>query len=243
MKTRNLSRSILLILVLPFFIASCNEESEDVAFELRADAYVIKKMIDDEIQFGTAFFAYGNKAIATATVIPPSGAADDSFELEVTESSVFTYYKEPAPEDFSPNYPIQGEYIFDVETNEGETLQQTDILESGLLEIPEITEVTYHISAETMSVEWEAPEGADGHVVKLLNENGDVVFVSYTLISTAEDYEINQSSGNWDGTAYTGDNYTLQVHAFTYEAGVVQEELLYNIKEIAIGEKQITWGE
>lgn len=242
MKTKNLNRKLILILALPFFFMACNEESEDVAFELKADAYVVKKMIDEEVKFGVAFFAYGNKAIASATVIPPTGAADDSFELQATESSVYTYYKEPTAGDYSPTFPVEGQYMFDVESEDGETLLETDLLENGLLEIPEITDATYQSGAETMIVEWEAPENADGHVIKLLNEEGKVIFLSYSLIATANEYNINQGSGNWNGTAYTGENYTLQVQAFTYESGVSQENLLYNIKEIAIGEKQVTWG-
>jgi hypothetical protein len=78
--------------------------------------------------------------------------------------------------------------------------------------------------------------------VKLLDEDGEVIFLSYTLIATADEYDINQDSGNWDGSAYSGENYTLQVQAFTYESGVSQDDFLYNIKEIAIAEKEITWG-
>ena len=48
-----------------------------------------------------------------------------------------------------------------------------------------------------MSVEWEAPENADGLVIKLLNEEGKVIFLSYTLIATADEYDVNPSSGNW----------------------------------------------
>lgn len=242
MKTKNLNRNILLILALPFFFMACNEESEDVAFEVKADAYVVKKKIDDETRFGIAFFAYGNKAISSVTVTPPSGSGD-SFELTAAESNVYTYYKEPVGDDFTPNFPVQGQYVFDMESSDGETVQQTDVLENGILEIPVITDATYHTNTESMKVEWEAPENADGHVVKLLNEEGEVVFLSFTLIATADEYDINQGSGNWDGAAYSGENYTLQVQAFTYESGVGQEDLLYNIKEIAIGEMEITWGE
>lgn len=243
MKTKNLNRKFLLILALPFLFMACNEESEEEAFELKADAYVVKKMIDEEVQFGVALFAYGNKAIARATVDPPTGAADDSFELEPAESSVYTYYKEPAADDFTPTFPIEGQYVFDVESEDGETLQETDLLENGLLEIPVITDATYHSGDESMNVEWEAPEIADGHVVKMLDEEGEVIFLSYTLIATADEYDINQGSGNWNGTASTGQTYTLQVQAFTYESGVSQENLLYNIKEIATGEMEITWGD
>lgn len=239
--TKNLYRNILLILALPAFFFACNDEDENIAFEVQADAYIVKKKMNDEMKYGIAYFAYGNKAIESATVTPPSGAGD-AFSLEASQSSVYTYFKEPSADDYSATFPIEGQYVFDVESQDGEVIQQADLVQNGLLELPVITETTYHSDVQSLKVEWEAPDSADGHVVKLLNESGDIVFLSFTLTAVAEEYEINQASGNWNGSAYSGENYTVQVQAFTHESGVSQDDLLYNIQEIAIAEKQVAWG-
>ena len=241
MMTKFLYRNILLILALPLFFLSCNDEEEDKVFELEVDAYIVKRQIDDVTKYANAYFAYGNKAIESATVTPPAGVGG-SVELAASESSISVFFREPAMEDFTTMSPTQGNYVFDVESREGEVLQQSDMLEGEQLEIPEITEVTYQSNIETMTVKWDPEVVADGFVVKLLDQNKKVVFVSYTLIASAEEYDINQISGNWDGTAYLGEDYTIQVQAFTVESTATEDNGLYNINEVAIAEKAVTWG-
>jgi hypothetical protein len=241
MRTKNFYRNILLILALPVFFFSCNEEPVEQEFELKVDSYIVKKKIDDELMFAKAYFAYGTKAIESATVTPPD-LAGSQIELESSESTPTIFYKEPEMGDYTNMYPAQGEYVFDVESKEGEVLQEADMMEAGALEVPEITEAIYHSDVQSMTVSWDSAQDANGFVVKLLNQNHEVIFVSYTLIASADEYEINQASGNWDGTAYSGDDYILQIQAFTYESSATEDNKLYNIKEVAIGEKEIKWG-
>ena len=241
MMTKILHRNILLILALPFIFFSCNDEEEEKALELDVDAYIVKRKVDDETKYANAYFAYGTKGIESATVTPPAGAGG-SVELAASASSISVFFREPVMEDFTPMSPAQGNYVFDVESREGEVLQQSDMLEGEKLEIPEITEVTYQSNIETMTVEWGSETNADGFVVKLLDQNNNVVFISYTLIASAEEYDINQISGNWDGIAYLGEDYTLQVQAFAVESTATEDNGLYNINEVAIAERTVTWG-
>lgn len=241
MRTRNLSRNILLILALPVFFFACNDEQEEKAFELQVDAYIVKKKFDGETMFANAYFAYGNKAIESATVTPPASAGDP-VGLVASVSTPSVFFREPETEDFTNMFPAQGEYLFDVESRDGEVLQQSDMMEAGILEVPEITETTFHADTESMTVSWDSAYDADGFVLKLLNENDKVIYISYLLLASTEEYQINQVSGNWDGVAYFGENYTLQVQAVTYESGATEDDRLYNIREVAIGEMEITWG-
>lgn len=240
MRTKQLGKILLMTFALPLFFWACNDDDEAAEFEVFADAFIVKKNIDDEMKHGISYFAYGNKSIASATVTPPAG---ESFDLEASEESVYTFLKETSNEDFTGGFPQEGSYLFDVESKDGETVQLTEVVENGTLEIPVIGGTTYHSQNGTMTVEWEASENADGYVVRLLNEEGRVVFLSYALNATAEEFNINSSSGNWDSNANSGDNFTLQLQAFTYESGVPQEDLVYNIKEISVAETQVTWGE
>lgn len=241
MKTLNLSRNILLVLVLPFFFFACNDEQEERTFELQVDAYIVKKKIDGEIRFANAYFAYGTYGIKSATVTPPA-LAGSSVELDAAMSTSSIFFKEPATEDFSNMTPAQGEYIFDVESRDGVVLQQSDIIEGEMLSVPVITEATFQSDIVGLTVSWDSAFQADGFVLKLLNQNKRVVFTSYTLLPSATEYEINQASGNWDENVYVGEDYTLQVQAFTYESSASQDNLLYNINEAAISEMEITWG-
>lgn len=241
MKTRNLRRNVLLILALPFFFFSCNDEQVEKEFEVQVDAYIVKKKFEDETRFANAYFAYSNKAIESAIVTPPAEFGDP-VELEAAESSISTFFKEPEVEDYSTMYPAQGDYVFDVESRDGEVLQEIDVMETGVLEVPVITDATFQSNVESMTVSWDSVQNADGFVVKLLNQNKKVIFISYTLLASVDEYEINQSSGNWNGTPYNGDDYILQIQAFTYESSATADDQLYNIKEVAIGETDVIWG-
>jgi len=239
MRTKRLGKIFLMAFALPFVFWACNDDDETLEFEVYADAFVVKKKIDNEVKHGISYFAYGNKSISSATVTPPSG---EPFDLTVSEESAFTFLKETSEEEFVSSLPQNGSYLFDVESKDGETAQVTEAVENGTLEIPVITGTTYHSENATMTVEWEESENADGFVVRLLDDEGKVKFLSYALNPTVVEFNINSSSGNWANQAYSGDELTLQLQAFTYETGAPEEELLYNIKEISVAEKEITWG-
>jgi len=239
MRTKRLGKIFLMAFALPFVFWACNDDDETLEFEVYADAFVVKKKIDNEVKHGISYFAYGNKSISSATVTPPSG---EPFDLTVSEESAFTFLKETSKEEFVSSLPQNGSYLFDVESKDGETAQVTEAVENGTLEIPVITGTTYHSENATMTVEWEESENADGFVVRLLDDEGKVKFLSYALNPTVVEFNINSSSGNWANQAYSGDELTLQLQAFTYETGAPEEELLYNIKEISVAEKEITWG-
>ncbi|MGM0622022.1 MAG: hypothetical protein ACQETJ_13305, partial [Bacteroidota bacterium] len=121
---------------LPFIFWACNDDDETLEFEVYADAFVMKKEIDGEVKHGISYFAYGNKSISSATVTPPSG---EPFELVVSEESAFTFLKETSEEEFASSLPQNGSYLFDVESKDGETVQVTEVVENGTLEIPVIT--------------------------------------------------------------------------------------------------------
>jgi len=240
MRTTRLGKILLMAFALPFVFWACNDDDDQLEFEVYADAFVMKKVIDNEVKHGVSYFAYGNKGISSATVTPPAG---EPFELVVSEESTFTFLKETSEEEFVSSLPQNGSYLFDVESKDGETVQVTEVVENGTLEIPVITETTYHSEDATMTVEWEESENADGFVVRLLDDEGKVKFLSYALNPTVDEFNINSSSGSWANQAYSGDELTLQLQAFTYESDVPQEELVYSIKEISVAENQVTWGQ
>ena len=243
MKTKQFTGKILLIVAFSLIFWACNDENETSNFEAFADAYVLKKEIDGEVKYAATFFVYGNKAISSATVTPPAGGGG-SFELAATEESVYSFYKEPREDDFTSELPLEGNYLFEVVSASDESLEKSDLLENGSLSIPTITDFTYQPASESADVKWESVANADGYVVRLLDTGGKVIFLSYSLSAGADELSISPVTGNWAEQAYSGENYTLQLQAFSYEPGITDEELLaYNVKEISITETQITWGQ
>jgi hypothetical protein len=122
-------------------------------------------------------------------------------------------------------------------------LQVSDILSYEGLEIPEFTKITFS-TLLILELEWNDVSGADGYVVKMFDTNGKLVFNGYGVQGDVNKYTITSSSnsGFWNTPAVEGQSYLLQLSAFSYDADANASNAAYNISEISIGEKQITWG-
>lgn len=242
MKTSQSSKKFLPLLILVSLFASCNKDTDNNDFEVFADAYIVKKLMDNEVKAAVAFYAYANGSIASVTVTPPPEGGE-SFELVRIPESSYTFFKEPEAADFKTELPAAGIYQFEVKSKDGKIIQQTDLLEITGLEIPQIESTTYQPESFSLKVTWESVTGADGYVLKLLNEEGLTNYISFAIAPTVKEFVINSSSGNWNIEAYPGDNLMLQVQAFAYDSDASAELNIYNIGEISIAEKEITWGQ
>jgi hypothetical protein len=241
MKAKQFYRKALILMTLPFLLWACNKDESIFELEVLTDAYIIRKMIDGEPKSALAFYAYANTSIASATVTPPSGVGG-SFELSKSEETSYTFFREPEEGEYTAGWPAVGNYIFTVVTTDGETVEQADVVEIANLDIPEITSATFFPSNASLTLKWESVPGINGYVIKLLNAQGKPVYMSFALTAANNEFNINPSSGNWFAPVYTGDELKLQLHAFAFESGAAAETAMYNISEIAIAEKDITWG-
>ena len=242
MKTGWLKKKLFPVLILVFLFTSCNNDADNANFEVFADAYIVKKLMDDEVKTAAAFYAYANADIASVTITPPIDGGE-TFELSRSPESSYTFFKEPDAADFKTELPPTGTYQFDVRNTRGENILREDVLEAPDLDIPVIDSTSYQSESLSLQVNWQSVPGADGYVVKLLNSEGLTIFISYAVVPTAEELVINSTSGNWATQASPGDNLTLQVQVFAYESGATNEINIYNIGEIAIGEQEIIWGQ
>lgn len=242
MKSYHINTGILIFLFIVSLFTACNKDTEETEFEVFADAYTVTKLVDGEPKTAVAFYAYGNKNIAAAKVTPPEGEAS-SVQLAASDGSSYTFYKEPEKDDFKPDWPATGNYVFEVESTSGEVIQETDFLEIVNPEIPEIVSTTFSSSTLTLTVKWETIAGADGSVVKLTDKQGNIVFISYGLTPTTTEFPLGTGSGTWTSSVNSGDELILQVQSFIIEPGTEEELSIYNIAGIAIGEKEIVWGQ
>lgn len=241
MKTNRLIKTLFSVLIPAFLFVACNKDKDNTEFEVFADAYIINRLIEDEVKSAPAFYVYANSGIASVTVTPPAGGGEP-FELARSPESSYTFFKEPQTNDFKTVAPTPGIYLFEVESTGGDIIQANDLLEILNLEIPEIVSTNYQSESFSMQIKWESVANADGYVLKLLNNDGLTIFVSFAVSSSTTEYIISPATGNWLMQVYSGDNLTLQVQAFAYDSDATAENNIYNIGEISIGEKAITWG-
>lgn len=242
MKIRRFCKSVFLLFIPSFMLSSCNDDTNDNAFEVFADAYIVKKLMGDEVKTAAAFYAYANSGIASATVTPPIDGGEP-FELYPSTESSSTFFKEPDASEFKTELPTTGTYQFDVKSTRGENILKEDLLETPGLEIPVIDSTSYQPESFSLKVNWQSVQGADGYVVKLLSPEGLTTFISFAIAPTAEEFVIHSSSGNWEIQASPGDSLTLLVQAFAYDSDTTNEINIYNIGEITIGEQTIIWGQ
>jgi hypothetical protein len=242
MKLHHIYFGILLFLIIALLFAGCNKDNIETEFEVFADAYTVKKMMDGEPKTAIAFYAYGNNNIASARVTPPAGESG-SVQLNASEGSSFTFFKEPENEDFKPDWPATGNYVFEVESTSGELVQETDFLEIVNPEIPEIVSTTFSPSTLSLTVKWESLSGVDGSVVKITDKQGNIVFIGYGLTPTTTEFPIGTGTGTWYSSVNLGDELILQVQSYIIEQGTDEDLSVYNIAGIAIGEKEIVWGQ
>lgn len=235
------NKILLLTATLPFLFLGCNKDTES-KFEVNSDAYIIRKKSDGEVKAATAFFVYANQSISKATVTPPTGQGEP-FNLSRSEESGFTFQKVPSGADFETETPAPGLYVFDVESSDGVIVQQMDELEIFNLQVPVINSTAFEPTNMSLTVKWDTVANADGYVVKILSNGEKALFTSFTVSPKTSELSINSANGHWSTPVYSGDKVKLNVQAFVFDSNATLDDNIYNIGEIAVAEKEITWGQ
>lgn len=236
---RFLNVASLAVLSFVLILTSCNGEEEEPLNSI-GDIYVIKKKVNDEIVYGTAYFLYSNKAINSVSVTTPDG---NDFALSAYKGTTLTFSKEPEESDFITEVPSEGNFVFDVATTTGETMKVDETLEFDDLDFPVVTETTFEQDNDSYIIEWGEVDGTDGYFVKLFDEDNEEIYTSQTVGGSILEIEVTTSDGFWQLVPRPGKHYSIHVHAITYESDATFDDFVYNVKEIAIGETEIIWGE
>lgn len=242
MKAIEFMIKFLVAVIISLFLNACSDSNEKESFDAFTDVFVIKKKVDGVEKTANAYYVYANNTVASAKVIPPENSSNQ-VELTAINQQSFDYHHEPDTSEYSLTPPSYGSYVFEIESTEGETIQRTDLLTAVNLTIPEITSTTYNTSTLSLTVKWNKVTGTDGIFVKLLNKEGEIVYISYALANSVSEYHIGIGGGNWKASADNGDELVLQIQSVIIEDDADESYSLYNIEGTAIAEKTIIWGE
>ena len=241
MKVRKFLGKTFLVLLSGAAIVSCNDS--ETPLEAFADVMVINKKVNDVVKRGPSYYVYGNQGLESASVALPGNT--DTIELAGYPGSSFTFLKEPVAADYKDVPPAEGNYKFTVKSKDGEVLEVTDAFDFEGLPVPLIKKDTFVGSPAALNVEWAAVTGSDGYFVKLLGTDQKLVFSGYVVSPGTLKYTISgsASSGSWVAAPVDGEDYILQVNAIAYDAGATSANSDYNVSEVSIAEKPVTWGE
>jgi len=241
MKAKRIFKNAVLVLITVIAFVSCNDTEEPL--EVLTDVYAINKKFGSEVKSATAYYAYANQSLMSASVIIPNNGGN--VELESTPGSAYNMAKEPKDSDYKTSAPVEGSYVFTIKGVNGETQQVTDVLNYENLTIPQFTKINFSGTPFILELEWNVISTADGYFVKMFDLNGKLVFSGYNVKPDVNKYIITESSssGYWSKSVVNGESYLLHLNAFTNDSEASTSNYIYNISEISIGETQIKWGE
>jgi hypothetical protein len=81
-------------------------------------------------------------------------------------------------------------------------------------------------------------------VIRLINEAGDIAFLSQTLpvqMTSLQEIGVGTASGSWLETPEVGNVYNIELLTLRFEDDAISSNAAYHIQEIAVTEQEITW--
>lgn len=234
------SGKIAFVLFTSFIMVSCFSKDTQTPLEVYTDAYTIKKMVGNVPVYAVTFYAYGNQLMKSGTVTEVGGSGVP-INLGLNPNSIFTLWKWPTESDFKPYPPSAAEYQFNVTAESGLNNESTEYLNPKNLSIPVIVKAALSDNKKLIDVGWTSVTGADGYLVKVAEQNGNIIYTTDGMLPSVTSYTINLLTGNWTKAVEPGNTYSIQVHAFAYEANTEDYYKVYNVEEISIGEKSVLY--
>ena len=234
---QKITKAFILLFVIGSML-SCNDDDNVEAFDVIGDVFTTTRMINGEAQYALSYYAYGNQPMSAAKVTTPDS---DEFSLEAANSLENTWSKDAELDDFSTDLPFEGIYLFDV-LHQDVPHEANDILE--FYELPFTLIVSLDMIDQVLTVEWETNDDAEAYMIRLINDDGEAIFGSALLSPNATELPVavGNASGTWAaGYPNVGDNYDLELHAFTFDADAGELDFSYHIQEITITEEEVTW--
>lgn len=225
------------ILFATVVITSCIDPDVDpIGF---GDAYVLVEINGRDTLKGLGLHAFSYSEFSSVFV-----------NLSSDESKVYTlqpymnYHQDfvwnTPRNQFKKELPEAGDYVFNATFKTGQTYTFYDRLYSTIVYPPKITKCQYVTANERVNVEWETVANADTYNVKLLNANGDVLFVSQVLNRITDNFLFNKNSQGWQTSSYpaNGQELMVEVSAYLVEVGARNTEL----QSIGKSRYPLVWG-
>ncbi len=240
MKRLNYIKNSFLILALLIAFTACNDKSGD-EFSVNCDVIFIKKKVGEETVYGTAYFVYSNKSLASVAVTDPNGGGP--INLEALDNSSYTFLYEPGENDFSTDFVIPGSYSFDISNTEGETIEATDEQEYSNIGFAEIDSLSFDVNNAGLYIRWNEVSDANAYNVRIYKTTGDVIFSGNLINASTPEYFISDyyTTGTWTEQAVKGQNYILRVQCIKYDSDATNNDYVYNVQEYSVTEQPITW--
>ena len=142
---------------------------------------------------------------------------------------------------YSKTLPVTGNYVFNATLSGGQSLQFSNNLTSEYILPPHITLCKWNTSTQRVEIEWDDVKNADAYNIKLLNADGNILFVSSAFASGINNFSFSATSQRWQtSTSFPtqGQIVTVELDAYLLESSSDNEFL----QSISKSHSSISWG-
>jgi hypothetical protein len=237
MKAVIMKFSILFLLTIPLLMSSCiDSETDPVGF---GDAFILVEIVDQDTLMGLGLHAFSYSEFSSVSV-QVTGHEDLVYTLQPYLGFKQDYVWNTPLAQYTSEPPVSGSYVFNATFKGGQTQTFSDMLNTAVVYPPEITSCEYVATSDLVDVEWETVTSADSYNVKLLAENGDILFVSPVFNRVTDNYSFGKTTQGWQTSTYptNGQAVIVEVAAYLIEPGASNNEL----QSIGKAKSPIVWG-
>ena len=239
-KKKTIVRCLLALLPVSLSLVSCIDDPEPPVLDARTDVFIQKIQDNAEEKYALAFWIAGNKGLDSVAISGPGGGAW-TLEGEGNNTQVLTML--PDEEDYSVNMPATGDYIFKVtSTQAGESpLLLEDELEEGELGVVMIDTIKF-VDLK-LNISWETVSATDNYLVRLYDEQGELIFLSNQIENNKTDYAFGTTDNGWlntSGIPLPGDSCRVELLALLFESTAIIDKD-YNLQCISLDTENIEW--
>ncbi len=234
---KNFIPGFLLLLSFSVILSSCLDDEEELTG--LGDAYAVVESINGNVVKGLGLHAFSYSAFESVTV-------------NLKDEPMITYSLEPymgyfqdfiwiTPSDqFTVDLPASGDYEFNAVFKDGRTMKFYDKLTDDFILPPQITSCSYTSAGNKVDVVWTLVDNADLYNVKVIDDKGEILFVSSLYSNKTSSITFNSSSTGWQnsGLPVSGQVITVEVTAYLVE----ENSTVNDLQCISNTRSDIVWG-
>jgi hypothetical protein len=230
-------KSLVVFFATSMLLTSCvDSEIDPVGY---GDAYILVEIVGQDTLKGLGLHAFSYSEFSAVNV-KLSDDENQTYTLQPYLGFNQDFVWSTPLNQYKKELPSAGDYIFNATFKSGHTHTFYDKLYATIVYPPTITKCEYVATNERVDVEWDRVSNADSYNVKLINENGDILFVSQVYNRMTDFYSFSKNTQGWQTSTYptNGQTVFVEVAAYLLEAGTSNNEL----QSIGKARKSIVWG-
>lgn len=222
-----------------FVGTSCSDylDNEELS-KVKGDVFIRAYKKGDTIVYNRLYYAYSNYEMESVIVTGEDN--DINIDLD-TIFYKFTYAYIPSRETYTTDQPESGNYLFEVQFEDGTTEMTEDYLEPAYVVPAEYIEIQWDTTSNKLNIEWDKVDNADCYRVVLKNSDEEIVFDSDIINNIYNRISLNNYTPGWKNGLFpdTGDSLKVTHTTYRFEYKIST----YDFQCLAVNdENKIAWG-